>query len=280
MRLKSWRGSRPELHAASFMPFLVPLLAGSTTAPCAMQACSMHGRRGGTWLVSQRRALWGGIASLGFLCPPSLTEPTFPVDSAFGAGQLQLWSAGGLPSRLPGLAGAAPCASEPRGRLAEAAIKIGALECAGGAMSNTTGRGCMLEWRGRGAARLPLLQPWGSFCGWSPTAVVVQPVARPLVPLVPLVPSSRRPRSSVDAYISDVTSGRGRAGSQEPGGLAAAKTRARVTRQGAKLARTTGSGRRLVGYGRLRRFRASRSYTSSFRAILGAARPWRRGVRC
>ena len=49
----------------------------------------------------------------------------------------------------------------------------------------------MLEWGGRGAARLPLVQPWGSFCGWSPTAVVVQPVARPLIPLVPLVPSSR-----------------------------------------------------------------------------------------
>jgi hypothetical protein len=83
-------------------------LASRTNESCAMQACTMHGRRGGTCLVPQRRALWGGDRLSGLPLPAIMTEPTFPVDSAFGAGQMQLWSAGGLPSRLLGLAGAAP----------------------------------------------------------------------------------------------------------------------------------------------------------------------------
>lgn len=67
----------------------VPCASGPTRAHAF--ACTMRAARGGALDRPLSGMVFGGVPS-GF-CLPSLTDQPCPVDSADGAGQLQLWSA-------------------------------------------------------------------------------------------------------------------------------------------------------------------------------------------
>ena len=56
-----------------------------------------------------------------------MTEPTYPVDSAFGAGHLQIWSAQRAAISASRASRSGPSRPRPHGRVAAVDIKIGAL---------------------------------------------------------------------------------------------------------------------------------------------------------